>query len=103
MFGRGISDTFMLPYNCKLFCRRPADMTADWVSWAVPKPTLREVVDGALELVTSNRLVETVDYTVVLGGFVGSAGDTLRFGGTIPAAAGDGKRYRLHDRGQYGR
>jgi hypothetical protein len=49
-----------------------------------------QVVDGALELVTSNRLVETVDYTVVLGGFVGSAGDTLRFGGTIPAAAGDG-------------
>ncbi len=48
VFGRGISDTFMLPYNCKLFCRRPSEMTADWVSWAVPKPTLREVVDGAL-------------------------------------------------------
>ena len=48
VFGRGISDTFMLPYNCKLFCRSPAEMTADWVSWAVPKPTLREVVDGAL-------------------------------------------------------
>ncbi len=48
VFGRGISDTFMLPYNGKLFCRPPAEMTADWVSWAVPKPTLREVVDGAL-------------------------------------------------------
>ncbi len=48
VFGRGISDAFMLPYNCKLFRRRPAEMTADWVSWAVPKPTLREVVDGAL-------------------------------------------------------
>jgi len=48
VFGRGISDTFMLPYNCKLFCREPSSMTADWVSWAVPKPTLREVVDGAL-------------------------------------------------------
>jgi len=48
VFGRGISDAFMLPYNCKLFCRRPSEMTADWVSWAVPKPTLREVVDGAL-------------------------------------------------------
>jgi protoporphyrinogen oxidase len=48
VFGRGISDTFMLPYNCKLFCREPEQMTADWVSWAVPKPTPREVVDGAL-------------------------------------------------------
>ena len=48
VFGRGISDAFMLPYNCKLFCRKPSEMTADWVSWAVPKPTLREVVEGAL-------------------------------------------------------
>ncbi|HKQ62858.1 MAG TPA: FAD-dependent oxidoreductase [Candidatus Polarisedimenticolaceae bacterium] len=48
VFGRGISDAFMLPYNAKLFRREPAQMTADWVSWAVPKPTLREVVRGAL-------------------------------------------------------
>jgi protoporphyrinogen oxidase len=51
VFGRGISDAFMLPYNCKLFCREPAEMTADWVSWAVPKPTLREVVQGSLGVV----------------------------------------------------
>jgi len=48
VFGEGISRVFMLPYNRKLFCREPAQMTADWVSWAVPKPTLREVVQGAL-------------------------------------------------------
>jgi len=48
VFGRGISDTFMLPYNCKLFRRDPGEMTADWVSWAVPKPSLSEVVRGAL-------------------------------------------------------
>lgn len=50
VFGRGISDTFMFPYNRKLFRREPARMTADWVSWAVPKPTLEEVVRGALGL-----------------------------------------------------
>lgn len=50
VFGRGISDAFMLPYNCKLFCRSPAEMTADWVSWAVPKPTLEELVRGAIGL-----------------------------------------------------
>lgn len=48
VFGRGISDAFMFPYNSKLFRRAPAEMTADWVSWAVPKPTLEEVVRGAL-------------------------------------------------------
>jgi protoporphyrinogen oxidase len=47
VFGRGISEAFMFPYNCKLFRRLPEDMTADWVSWAVPKPTLEEVVRGA--------------------------------------------------------
>ena len=48
VFGRGISDLFMLPYNAKLFRRAPRDMTADWVSWAVPRPSFREVVRGAL-------------------------------------------------------
>lgn len=48
VFGRGISDAFMFPYNRKLFRRDARDMTADWVSWAVPKPSLREVVRGAL-------------------------------------------------------
>jgi protoporphyrinogen oxidase len=50
VFGRGISDAFMFPYNAKLFRRDGADMTADWVSWAVPRPSLREVVRGALGL-----------------------------------------------------
>jgi protoporphyrinogen oxidase len=48
VFGRGISDAFMFPYNGKLFRRPPREMTADWVSWAVPKPSLEEVVQGAL-------------------------------------------------------
>lgn len=50
VFGQGISDAFMFPYNGKLFRRDPSEMTADWVSWAVPKPNLEEVVRGALGL-----------------------------------------------------
>lgn len=46
--GRGISEAFMFPYNAKLFRRDPEEMTADWVSWAVPRPNLAEVVRGAL-------------------------------------------------------
>ena len=48
VLGSGISEAFMFPYNTKLFRRDPEKMTADWVSWAVPRPNLREVVGGAL-------------------------------------------------------
>jgi protoporphyrinogen oxidase len=48
VLGRGISEAFMFPYNAKLFRRDPSEMTADWVSWAVPRPNLAEVVRGAL-------------------------------------------------------
>ena len=50
VLGKGISEAFMFPYNTKLFRRDPAEMTADWVSWAVPRPSLAEVVRGALGL-----------------------------------------------------
>jgi protoporphyrinogen oxidase len=49
--GRGIAESFLFPYNGKLFRRDPAEMTADWVSWAIPRPTVAEVVRGALGLV----------------------------------------------------
>ena len=48
VLGRGISEAFMFPYNAKLFRRDPGEMTADWVSWAVPRPNLAEIVGGAL-------------------------------------------------------
>ncbi len=48
VFGEGICEGFMFPYNRKLFRREPAEMTADWVSWAVPRPNLEEVVRGAI-------------------------------------------------------
>jgi protoporphyrinogen oxidase len=50
VLGRGISEAFMFPYNTKLFRRDPSEMTADWVSWAVPRPNLQELVRGALGL-----------------------------------------------------
>src|SRR5262245_22068919 len=51
VLGRGIAEAFLFPYNGKLFRRDPADMTADWVSWAIPRPTVAEVVRGALGIV----------------------------------------------------
>ena len=49
-FGLGISKHFMLPYNEKFWKQDLMGITADWVSWSIPKPTLEEVVNGALGL-----------------------------------------------------
>jgi UDP-galactopyranose mutase len=40
----------MLPYNEKFWKQDLRTITADWVSWSIPKPSLDEVVNGALGL-----------------------------------------------------
>ena len=47
-FGSGIAKHFMLPYNEKFWKRDLREITADWVSWSIPKPTMEEVINGAL-------------------------------------------------------
>ena len=49
-FGAGIAKHFMLPYNEKFWKQDLRTITSDWVSWSIPKPTLEEVVNGALGL-----------------------------------------------------
>jgi protoporphyrinogen oxidase len=46
-FGDGICKHFMIPYNRKLFRADLESLTADWVSWSIPKPTWADVVRGA--------------------------------------------------------
>lgn len=48
VFGDGIAEAFMIPYNTKLFAVEPDEITAEWVAWAVPRPDLEQVVKGAL-------------------------------------------------------
>lgn len=46
-FGRGIADHFLIPYNSKLWRTDLDDIECGWVSWSIPRPTLREILDGA--------------------------------------------------------
>ncbi|MBF5042852.1 amine oxidase [Aggregicoccus sp. 17bor-14] len=46
--GEGFAKNFMLPYNRKLWTVDPSELSAEWVGRFVPRPTLKEVVDGAL-------------------------------------------------------
>jgi len=47
-FGEGIGRHFMFPYNEKLYRVDLAEMECGWVSWSIPRPTLDEVIRGAL-------------------------------------------------------
>jgi protoporphyrinogen oxidase len=47
-FGKGIARNFMIPYNKKLFSIHPRYITSAWCDRFVPKPTLEEVISGAV-------------------------------------------------------
>jgi protoporphyrinogen oxidase len=48
--GEGFAKNFMLPYNRKLWTVEPRELSAAWCGRFVPKPTLKDVVEGALGL-----------------------------------------------------
>jgi len=48
-FGTGIANHFMLPYNKKVWAADTAEMDFDWVSERIPRPSLEDVIDGALK------------------------------------------------------
>lgn len=48
--GEGFAKNFMVPYNQKLWTLHPSQLSAAWCGRFVPKPTLKDVVEGALGL-----------------------------------------------------
>ena len=46
--GEGMAKHFMVPFNEKLWQVSLDELTSDWVAWLVPKPELKDVVNGAL-------------------------------------------------------
>ena len=46
--GEGMAKHFMVPFNEKLWRVSLDELTSDWVSWLVPKPELKDVINGAL-------------------------------------------------------
>ena len=49
-FGEGFARHFFIPYNRKLYCTDPAELTTEWVGRYVPRPDLADVVDGSFGL-----------------------------------------------------
>src|SRR5207244_6043605 len=48
--GEGFAKNFMFPYNEKLWTVHPNDMGVEWMGRFVPKPTIEQVIRGALGL-----------------------------------------------------
>ncbi len=101
-FGDGIAEEFMLPYNEKLLGVDLERLSAEWVSWSVPRPSPEEVVRGALGLVNEGmgynprflyprsggigRLAQAVSAQV---------GDDLRLGAEVVGVDARARRVRL--------
>lgn len=49
MFGKGVAEHFMIPYSKKFWGVDPTELTTDWVNVRHPRPSLEEVVSGAVE------------------------------------------------------
>jgi len=49
IFGKGITEHFMIPYSQKFWGINPDLLTTDWVNVRHPRPSMEEVVSGALE------------------------------------------------------
>lgn len=89
-FGDGIAEEFMLPYNAKLFGVEPEDLSSEWVSWSVPRPSGEDVVRGALGLGNEGMGYNSRFRYPVSGGIgvladalADRAGDALRCGAQV--------------------
>jgi protoporphyrinogen oxidase len=67
-FGDGIARHFMVPYNEKLWQHDLSDIALDWVNWSIPKPTLEDVLNGALGIRNKQFGYNPVFYYPAQGG-----------------------------------
>ena len=69
MFGKGIAEHFMLPYSQKFWGIDAKDLTTEWVNVRHPKPSMKEVVTGALQDQTKGFGINAVYRYPKKGGF----------------------------------
>lgn len=67
VFGDGITDKYLLPYNRKIWKFPPEEMGLDWVE-RVPRPPLEDIVKSALDIETEGYLHQLYFYYPVRGG-----------------------------------
>ena len=82
IFGDGIARHFMVPYNEKLWQHDLNDIALDWVNWSIPKPSLEDVLNGALGIKNKQFGYNPVFYYPSQGG-IGMLPDSFPIGGKL--------------------
>ena len=68
VFGRGIAERYLVPYNEKLWKRPLSELTTEWVGDRVPNPPLEDVMRSAVGLPTHGYRHQLVFYYPSQGG-----------------------------------
>ena len=76
MFGDGIADHFMIPYSKKFWGVNPDQLTTEWVNVRHPRPSVEEVISGAISDQTKGFGINATFRYPEQGGF-GFIGEAL--------------------------
>jgi protoporphyrinogen oxidase len=68
VFGRGIADRYLIPYNRKIWKMEPREMSLDWVS-RIPRPPMEDVVRSAMGIETEGYTHQLYFRYPLHGGF----------------------------------
>lgn len=69
--GVGISKHFMIPYNTKIYTVHPKDYASHWCDYYVPKPTLEQVIEGAVTSPEQKNVGYNATFRYPLNGGIG--------------------------------
>lgn len=104
LFGDGIAEAFLLPYNAKLYGVAPDELTTEWVGWSVPRPSLEQVVRGALGASNEGMGYNPSFYVPAGGGIdciarclADEVGPSLELGVTVSAVDAGERKVHLGD------
>jgi len=67
-FGDGLCKHFMVPYNRKIWCTDPSNMSVDWIENRIPHAPVRDVVKSALGIQTEGYKHQSSFYYPKHGG-----------------------------------
>lgn len=68
IFGRGIAEKYLIPYNRKVWNFEPARMAVDWVEDRIPQPPLEDVIKSSLGIQTEGYTHQLFFYYPSRGG-----------------------------------
>lgn len=68
VFGRGITEKYMIPYNRKIWNYEPRSMGVDWIKGRVPQPPPDDIVKSSLGIPTEGYTHQLLFYYPKRGG-----------------------------------